>query len=164
MTRLPPIHIPCVAILGPGAELASFEKSKGLHSVTVALGNTTLWVLREQGSGMQVTGGSTQGGKAAIPIIHFRLTVPRVRKTNLSWTGRKKGKDSDSLDGDPADGDSPDDRNESYAASSSGPRSFKTVSPTTITRGIDSRVTVSSSVVVASVMVVRHKPDHSSCH
>lgn len=89
------------------------------------------------GSGTQGTGGSTQGGKS--------------RHNDSSGERKEKGPDS-------PDGDSPDGRNESYAASSSGPRSFKTVSPTTTTRGTDWRVTASSSVAVASGNAVSISP------
>lgn len=94
--------------------------------------------------------------------MRFRLTIPRVRKTTSHGQVAGKEKIMKKIPAPstvtPPGGDSPDGRNESYAASSSGPRSFKTVSPTTITRGIDSRVTVSSSVVVASVNVVSISP------
>lgn len=105
------------------------------------------------GSGTQETGGSTQGGKSRHYNDKFLPNDSSGEKDDLSWTGRRKEKDPDS-----PDGDSPDGRNESYAASSSGLRSFKTVLPTTTTRGTESRVTASSSVVVASVIAVSISP------
>lgn len=105
------------------------------------------------GSGTQGTGGSTQGGKSRHIDTTFSPNDSSGEKDDLSWKGRRKEKDPDS-----PDGDSPDGRNESYAASSSGPRSFKTVLPTTTTRGTDSRVTASSSVAVASGNAVSISP------
>lgn len=105
------------------------------------------------GSGTQGTGGSTQGGKSRHIDTTFSPNDSSGEKDDLSWKGRRKEKDPDS-----PDGDSPDGRNESYAASSSGPRPFKTVSPTTTTRRTDSRVTASSSVAVASGNAVSISP------
>lgn len=151
--------MPCVTILGPGAELATCQKSNlpkrvffpkgGSGRSASGSGEHDSLGTQGTGSGMQGTGGSIQGGKSHQIDNAFSPNDSSSEKDDLSWTGRRKEKDPDSPDG----------RNESYAASSSGPRSFKTVSPTiTTTRGTDSRVTASNSVVVASINAVSISP------
>lgn len=103
--------------------------------------------------GTQGTGGGTQGGKSSHMVNENSPNDSSGENDDFTWTGRRKEKYPDSSDGDSADG-----RNESYAASSSGPRSYKIVSPTTTTRGTESRVIASSSVVVASVNAVIISP------
>lgn len=52
---------------------SSFRRA-AQDGVILALGNTALWVLREQEE-------TLREGEAAISLIHFRLTIPQVTKT-----------------------------------------------------------------------------------
>lgn len=70
---------------------SSFRRA-AQEGVPLALGNTTLWVLREQVLARREREEALRERKAAITIIHFRLTIHRVRKTTSHGqvAGKKK--------------------------------------------------------------------------